>query len=125
MNVKSDFLVNLDDEKTGQDLFLIGYEPSKAWKPCPHDRCVVLWAAATPDFNVIEVNIQGGGDLCNSLLKPNSDTTTALWKGCVTQMQDSTGKPLTVQAPGIPLHAIIERIPPQIMIEYIKIDAQV
>ena len=122
VNVKSDFIINLDRDKS---LFVLGFEPSKLWKPCPHRHCVVFWAACTPDFDVVNLNVQSGGDLCDSVFKPNTQTTTALWKGCVTQETDKvTGKPKVVQVPGIPLHALVERIPEHIQVEYIKIDAQ-
>lgn len=124
VNKKSDFITNLD-EKENSDLFLIGFEPSESWNPCVHDRCVVLWAACTPDFDIVHLNIQSGADLCNSLLKANANTKSKLWRGCVTQKTDeSTGQPKTVQVPGIPLHALVSRIPVDVEIEYIKIDAQ-
>lgn len=50
---ESDFLINLDDHP---DLFLLGFEPSSMWKPCPHDRCAVFWAACTPHFDIVELN---------------------------------------------------------------------
>ena len=124
VNKISDFIKNLN-EKEYSDLFLIGFEPSESWKPCEHDRCVVLWAACTPDFDIVHLNVQSGSDLCNSLLKPHTNTTSRLWKGCVTQETDlATGQPKTVQVPGIPLHALVSRIPVDVEIEYIKIDAQ-
>jgi Methyltransferase FkbM domain len=123
VNKKSDFVVNLDTPE-GADLFVVGYEPSAVWKPCPHSRCVVLWAAATPAFGVIEVNVQDGADLCNSLLKPNTETSSRLWKGCVTQQTDNDGRPVTVQAPGVPLSEVVSRIPRSVDVEYVKIDAQ-
>jgi Methyltransferase FkbM domain len=123
VNKMSDFLVNLD-EPDGADLFVLGYEPSAVWKPCPHPRCVVLWAAATPAHDVVEVNVQGGADLCNSLLRPNAGTKSKLWRGCVTQQTTKDGRPVTVHAPGVPLSEVVARIPPSVVVEYVKIDAQ-
>ena len=122
VNRETDFIPDLNNDNS---LFVLGFEPSKLWKPCPHKHCVVFWAANTPNYDVVNLNVQGGGDLCDSLLKPNSDTTSQLWKGCVRQETDQqTGKPKTVQVPGIPLHSLVERIPQNVEIEYIKIDAQ-
>ncbi len=122
VNRETDFLPNLDKDDS---LFVLGFEPSKLWKPCPHKHCAVFWAACTPDYDVVNLNVQSGADLCDSVLKPNTNTTSGLWKGCVTQETDEiTGKPKVVQVPGIPLHALVERIPAHIQVEYIKIDAQ-
>lgn len=119
---ETDFIPDLDQDDS---LFVLGFEPSDMWKPCPHRHCVVFWAACTPDYDVVNLNVQNGGNLCNSLLKPNSDTKSNLWRGCVEQLVDeATGKPVVVQVPGIPLHALVERIPDHIEVEYIKIDAQ-
>ena len=121
VNKESDFLPELQVHK---DLFLIGFEPSEVYKPCSHERCVCLWAACTPDYEIVHLNVQSGADLCDSLLKPKTETTTRLWKGCVTQMADSKGQPKQVQVPGIPLHELVSRIPQHVIVEYIKIDAQ-
>jgi hypothetical protein len=94
------------------------------WSPSTHPRCVVLWAAATPRYDVIEVIVQKGGALCDSLFKPNPETSSKLWSGCVTQQTMKDGRPITVQAPGVPLSEVVSRIPDNINIEYIKIDAQ-
>jgi hypothetical protein len=125
VNAKSDFLLDLD-KPGGNDLFVLGYEPSpSSWKPCPHPRCAVVWAAATPAFDVVRVNVQDGADLCNSLLRPNAGTTSRLWRGCVTQRTQEDGvTPLTVQAPGVPLSEMIRRVPREVEVEYVKIDAQ-
>ena len=71
---QSDFITNLDEDP---DLFLMGFEPSTKWKPCTHDRCVVLWAAATPEYDIVSLNLQDGNDLCNSLLKPNNENLSS------------------------------------------------
>ena len=42
----------------------------------------------------------------------------------MTQLLDKDGKPTTVQVPGIPLFATVEKVPDDIIVEYIKIDAQ-
>jgi Methyltransferase FkbM domain len=123
VNKKSDFILNMD-MPGGHDLFVVGYEPSVVWSPSPHPRCVVLWAAATPRYDVVEVNVQGRGALCDSLFKPNPETSSKLWRGCVTQQTTKDGRPMTVQAPGVPLSEVVSRIPDNINIEYIKIDAQ-
>jgi hypothetical protein len=126
VNQRTDFLPNLLKDNS---LFVLGFEPSQLWRPCTeHVHCEVFWAACTPDFDVVHLNVQGDQHvhgLCDSLLKPKRNTTTRIYKPCVTQQKDKkTGKPKTVQTPGIPLHAMIERIPSHIDVEYIKIDAQ-
>jgi hypothetical protein len=122
VNKETDFMPDLNKDDS---LFVLGFEPSKLWKPCPHKHCVVFWAACTPDYDVVNLNVQSGADLCDSILKPNTKTSSKLWKGCVTQETDrTTGKPKVVQVPGIPLHSLVERIPDHVQVEYIKIDAQ-
>lgn len=107
-----------------QDLFVLGFEPSQLWKPCEHKRCAVFKAACTPSPEMVKLNLQNAGGLCNSLFKPNTNTTTKLWRGCVTQQKDEFGNDKVENVQGVPLHSLVSKIPPSIEVEYIKIDAQ-
>ncbi len=119
---ESDFMGNLKNES---DLFLIGFEPSQKWSLCPHPRCATLWAACTPTYDAsVTLNIQDGDDLCNSILPPQTNTSTRLWKGCVTQKKTTDGSNLVMNVPGIPLSEVIQRVPSSVVIEFVKIDAQ-
>ena len=122
VHMESDFIDNVNNES---DLFLIGFEPSNKWKPCRIPRCVTIWAACTPTYDAsVSLNIQGGDDLCNSLLKPQSNTSSALWRGCVTQEKNPDGSEYAINVPGIPLSELIHRVPSSVIVELVKIDAQ-
>jgi len=110
---RSNFLDHID---TNPDLFILGFEPVN-YVPCDHSRCFVFWAAATPKHQIITMNIQGAGGLCDSFLQPNDKTTSKVFQGCVKNKG-------TFNAPGIPLHEVLSRIPKNIEIEHLKIDAQ-
>jgi hypothetical protein len=119
---ESDFIDNLKNES---DLFLIGFEPSSKWKPCLHPQCITLWAACTPTYDAtVTLNIQAGNDLCNSILPPQTNTTSRLWKGCVTQQNTSDGSKRVMNVPGVPLSELIQRVPSSVVVELVKIDAQ-
>ena len=55
--------------------------------------------------------------MCNSVLPPQTNTTSKLWRGCVTQQK-------TMNVPGIPLSEVVQRVPSSVAIEFVKIDAQ-
>jgi hypothetical protein len=126
VHTQSDFLPQLAHHT---DLFLLGFEPALAhYTPCTHERCVVFWAACTSTDRpqLVELRIQKCG-VCNSLLAPNSNTTAAIPRGmgcCVRASKDKDGNSLTHQVPGIPLYVLLSRIPKNIEVEYLKIDAQ-
>jgi hypothetical protein len=119
---KSDFIGILKNES---DLFLIGFEPSDKWQPCLHNRCTVLWAACTPTYDAtVTLNIQGGNDLCNSMLPPQTNSSSKLWRGCITQEKTTDGSKRVMNVPGIPLSELIQRVPSSVAVEFVKIDAQ-
>ena len=85
----------------------------------------MLWAACTPNYDAtVLLNIQNAGDLCNSLLKPNTETKSGVWPGCVTQAENVDGSKRALNVPGVPLFELLQRIPDNIAVEYVKIDAQ-